>query len=57
MEEAAKGMSRTVLVFAANFSESLQKRITDPRHTNTWIVRNSDIEAHMDETGKKSLYL
>ncbi|CAB3227744.1 unnamed protein product [Arctia plantaginis] len=53
MEEAAKGMSRTVLVFAANFSESLQKRITDPRHSNIWTVRTSDIEAHMDETDKQ----
>ncbi|XP_075986626.1 ABC transporter oskyddad [Anticarsia gemmatalis] len=53
MEEAAHGKARTVLVFPANFSESLQVRITDPRHLNYWIVKNSDMEAHMDETDKQ----
>lgn len=52
MEEAAHGKARTVLVFHSNFSESLQVRITDPRRLNSWIVKSSDMEAHMDETGK-----
>lgn len=53
MEEAAHGKARTVLVFPANFSESLQMRMTDPRHANRWVIKNSDMEAHMDETDKQ----
>nr|AMQ10350.1 ABC transporter G family member 5 [Mythimna separata] len=53
MEEAAHGKARAVLVFAANFSESLQLRITDPRKATFWNVKSSDMEAHMDETDKQ----
>nr|ULR57069.1 ATP-binding cassette transporter U3385 [Spodoptera frugiperda]ULR57077.1 ATP-binding cassette transporter U5375 [Spodoptera frugiperda]ULR57084.1 ATP-binding cassette transporter U7243 [Spodoptera frugiperda] len=53
INEAQHGKARVVLVFHANFSESLQLRITDPRHSNKWTVQNSDIETHMDDTDKQ----
>ncbi|XP_022827411.1 ABC transporter G family member 20 [Spodoptera litura] len=53
MNEAQHGKARVVLIFHSNFSESLQLRITDPRHTNKWTVQNSDIETHMDDTDKQ----
>lgn len=53
INEAQHGKARVVLVFHSNFSESLQLRITDPRHSNKWTVQNSDIETHMDDTDKQ----
>ncbi|CAH0721255.1 unnamed protein product, partial [Brenthis ino] len=53
LAEAEKGLARTVLVFPANFSESLQERMRDPRHTDPYTIMNSQIEVHMDDTDKQ----
>ncbi|CAH2059222.1 unnamed protein product, partial [Iphiclides podalirius] len=53
MQAAAKGKARVVLVFPANFSESLQERVRDPRHADDYTVMNSAMEAHMDDTDKQ----
>lgn len=52
MEEALRGKVRTVLVFPANFSMSLQERMRDPRHTDNNTIFSSQIEVHLDDTGK-----
>ncbi|XP_049880943.1 ABC transporter G family member 20 [Pectinophora gossypiella] len=53
MQEAARGKARAVLIFPANFSESLQERMRDPRHTDDFTVMSSEIETHMDDTDKQ----
>lgn len=51
MAAATRGKSRAVLIFQANFSESLQERMRDPRHVDEYTVMSSDVEVHMDDTG------
>lgn len=53
MEEAVRGRVRTVLVFPANFSMSLQERVRDPRHTDNDTILSSQIEVHVDDTDKQ----
>ncbi|KAG6451240.1 ABC transporter G family member 20 isoform X2 [Manduca sexta] len=53
MYDASHGKARAVLVFHSNFSTCLQDRITDPRRADLYTVKNSDIEAHMDDTDKQ----
>ncbi|KOB76203.1 Abc transporter, partial [Operophtera brumata] len=53
MYEARHGKARVVLVFPHNYSISLQERISDPRHADYYTVKNSDMEAHMDDTDKQ----
>ncbi|VVC96253.1 ABC transporter G family member 23 [Leptidea sinapis] len=53
MAEAVRGKSRAVLVFPANFSQSLQERMKDPRHASNYTVDSSEIEVHMDDTDKQ----
>ncbi|XP_068625706.1 ABC transporter G family member 20 [Battus philenor] len=53
MSDAMRGKARVVLVFPANFSESLQQRVTDPRHADDGTILNSAMETHMDDTDKQ----
>ncbi|XP_013165514.1 PREDICTED: ABC transporter G family member 20 [Papilio xuthus] len=53
MRAAQRGKARIVLVFASNFSESLQMRVTDPRHADDGTIMNSAMEAHLDDTDKQ----
>ncbi|XP_045540017.1 ABC transporter G family member 20 [Papilio machaon] len=53
MRAAQRGKARIVLVFASNFSESLQMRVTDPRHADPATIMNSAMEAHLDDTDKQ----
>lgn len=57
MRAAQRGKARIVLVFASNFSESLQMRVTDPRHADDGTIMSSAMEAHLDDTGKNILRL
>ncbi|KAJ0170715.1 hypothetical protein K1T71_013487, partial [Dendrolimus kikuchii] len=53
MAEAERGKARVVLVFPANFSTCLENRVTDPRGMDSYSMKNSEIEAHVDETDKQ----
>lgn len=53
MDAAQHGKARVVLVFPSNYSICLQDRITDPRAADFYTVKNSDMEAHMDDTDKQ----
>ncbi|XP_013142145.1 PREDICTED: ABC transporter G family member 20 [Papilio polytes] len=53
MRAAQRGKARIVLVFASNFSESLQMRVTDPRHADDGTIMSSAMEAHLDDTDKQ----
>ncbi|XP_026754097.2 ABC transporter G family member 23 [Galleria mellonella] len=53
MSDARKGNAKIVIVIPKNFTESLQDRMTDPRHADSFTIDNSVIDVHLDDTNKQ----
>ncbi|KAL4708471.1 hypothetical protein ACJJTC_014079, partial [Scirpophaga incertulas] len=53
IDAAKKGKSWAVLVFASNYSDSLQSRMMDSRHTDESTIEASGIQVYMDNADKQ----
>ncbi|GBP06186.1 ABC transporter G family member 20 [Eumeta japonica] len=53
MEAVRRDKVRAILIFPANFSESLQERLQDQRSVDDYVINSSVIQVHLDNTDKE----